>query len=95
MTKQTVFLVVVILIIIIALVFARPVREPKAGGGAGYTHRLLPAGRGPHTHLAALSAGGDGTSTVDAGHSHQVHEFGVSPGPDGHVHDLASYTASA
>jgi hypothetical protein len=95
-----ILIVLVILVILVAHVFAceradgaLSLDEPLGGktGGASFTHQLLPAGKGPHTHLAALSPKGDGTSTTDFGHLHAVREFKVRPGPDGHFHDITQY----
>lgn len=107
MQGRDVFLLVVllILVIIVAHVFAceRASREQPAvvGGGdatraGAFTHRLLPAGRTPHSHLAALGSRGDGASTVDLGHSHRVRGYEVKPaGPDAHVHDITQYVVEA
>jgi len=101
-----ILIVLVILVILVAHVFACERADadgPKAGGAggakagggagaeAGYTHNLLPAGKGPHAHRASLSLKGDGDSTTDMGHSHLVRGFKARPGPDGHVHDITQY----
>lgn len=112
MQRRDVFLLVLllILVIIVAHVFAceRASQEQPAvvGGGdatraGAFTHRLLPAGRTPHSHLAALGSRGDGASTVDLGlwalpHSHRVRGYEVKPaGPDAHVHDITQYVVEA
>jgi hypothetical protein len=100
MQRHNVFLLVflLILVIIVAHVFAREraSREQPAIVGGAFTHRLLPAGRTPHSHLAALSSRGDGTSTDDLGHSHRVRGYEVGPaGPDAHVHDITQYVVEA
>jgi hypothetical protein len=87
-----------VLVVIVAHVFACKRSSKHAAmdyvGGAtdAYTHRLLPAGRPPHTHEATLSSRGDGDSTVDLGHSHRVRNYDVKPaGLDAHVHDITQY----
>lgn len=86
MERCTIFIIVIVLIlvVVVAHVFAC---ERLAG-----EYTLLPAGRTLHTHLAALGDHGDGASTVDQGHSHQVRGFVVEPaGADVHVHDIMQY----
>jgi len=105
MQRRDVFLLVVllILVIVVAHVFAceRASQERLAVGGGdtvagAFTHRLLPAGQTPHSHLAALGSRGDGASTVDLGHSHRVRGYEVKPaGPDAHVHDITQYVVEA
>jgi hypothetical protein len=101
MQCREVFLLVIflVLIVLVAHVFAcdRASREQLiVGGAAGFTHRLLPAGKTPHHHLATLDSRGEGVSTVDRGHSHRVHGYKTEPsGPDAHVHNIMQYVVEA
>jgi hypothetical protein len=98
MTPRAAFFVIVllVLVVLVAHVFACERSGDGFVGGSAerYTHLLKPAGRGPHTHLAALGAEGDGTSTTNYGHRHAVRAYTAAPGPDGHVHDITQYIVS-
>ena len=65
------------------------------GGNSPPTHELLPAGKGPHGHLAALDPIGKGISTITRGHNHEVLNFkdtGMgSKGLTHHIHDITDY----
>ena len=95
MKKAPTAFILIVLVILVTLVAHILACERADGGaktgGAGYTHQLLPAGKGPHTHLAALDREGDGASTIDMGHGHAVRGYKVRPGPGGHVHDITQY----
>lgn len=94
-------IVVVILLVLLALVLQRR-RRTVSGGAEGKTrpYLMLPAGRGPHTHMVNLDAAGAGTSTEDEGHRHAVRR-GVDVGivedgaivPGSHVHSVAEFVA--
>lgn len=90
------WVIVIIAVVLVALLFARG--RKMVGGAEEPSHILLPAGKGPHTHLADLSPGGGGISTEDRGHRHTVVDFvdvglatpeGVAPAD--HVHDVTQY----
>lgn len=93
-------IVVVILLVLLALVLQR--RRTVSGGAEVKTHPylMLPAGRGPHTHMVNLDDAGAGTSTEDEGHRHAVRR-GVDVGivedgaivPGSHVHSVAEFVA--
>jgi hypothetical protein len=95
-TRNTVFLLVLIVVAAYLCTDAHQKRGTGYTGGNPYTHILEPAGRGSHTHYATLDPQGLGTSTTDMGHAHRVHvgvetSQGVSPGPDAHVHDISAF----
>lgn len=47
-----------------------------------------------HTHCAQVDANGNGGTTVDAGHSHQIGRWQVQPA-NGHVHGVAVVNGQA
>ena len=84
------FIVIVILVIVTAAIIRRKRLRAKIGGNP-YTHRLLPAGQGPHGHMAALNPQGTGESTTTMGHEHSILSYVVNKSPtDGHTHGLAA-----
>jgi hypothetical protein len=106
MQRRDLFLLVVLLILVIVVAHVLACeRADTAGfttivGGSSstqlgvFTHRLLPAGQLPHSHLAMLNHG-DGSSTINLGHSHRVHNYKAdSAGTDAHSHDIIKYVVN-
>ena len=105
MQRRDLFLLVVLLILVIVVAHVLACeRADTAGftivGGSSstqlgvFTHRLLPAGQLPHSHLAMLNHG-DGSSTINLGHSHRVHNYKAdSAGTDAHSHDIIQYVVN-
>ncbi len=42
-----------------------------------------------HIHTAMVDPMGNGTSSFDAGHTHEVRDFKVMPAANGHSHEIA------
>jgi len=101
-----VIVLVVILLVVTGILLAMRRKRAKRGGGyfggAGKTsdksHVMLPAGKGPHTHLVDLDGTGFGVSSEDRDHRHVVEnaidiglEMDGDVGPADHTHDVTSY----
>lgn len=97
-----VIVLVVILLVIVGILMAMKKREAAKGGGfyggKEKSHVMLPAGRGPHTHVVDLDETGFGISTRDRGHRHVVEDtidIGLEQngdvGPADHRHDVTAY----
>lgn len=67
-----------------------PGGNPTGGNPGGESFKLLPAMPGGHTHTAKLDLEGNGSSTYDHGHSHDVRGYQVqsSNTPELHTHAL-------
>jgi len=99
MHRRDFFLLVIFLILVLVVAHvcaceraSQEMLTVVGGGKRSFTHRLLPAGKKLHSHLTALDSPGNGTSTVNVGHRHQIQEYKVKPaGPDAHVHDITKY----
>ena len=103
MHRRDFFLLVIFLILVLAVAHVCACERASqekftvvGGGKRPFTHRLLPAGQNRHSHLIALDSPGNGTSTVNVGHSHQVQGYKVKPvgSDDRHVHDITKYMVS-
>ena len=92
--KTACFILLVILVLL--LVYASATNRKSGGvegkyhGGAdciGFTHELLPAGKVPHGHCIKLDPAGEGTSTIEKGHSHEFQDRkDTGKGPRGLTH---------
>ncbi len=99
-SKTTVWVValIVIALILVGLVVARRRKGVYTGGADSQKRIMLPAGKGPHTHLVDLDASGFGISTEDMGHRHVVEDsmdVGVEDKgqtvPADHSHNLGEF----
>lgn len=100
-SKTTVWVIVLIIIVLIlaGLVIARRRKSVYTGGADDRSRQImLPAGKGPHTHLVDLDVSGFGISTEDMGHRHVVEnsvDVGVEDDgrtvPADHVHSLGEF----
>lgn len=100
-----VVLVVVILVFVGILMAMKGRKAGKTGefyGGKEFSHVMLPAGRGPHTHGVDLDETGSGISSFDQGHHHAVEktiDIGLEQDgdvvPANHQHDITAYIVDA
>lgn len=89
MKKPSIFIVVLfILLVLLGCALVGKLCSRSVSGGANFTHKLLPAGQGPHGHMAALDAAGSGKSTEEMGHVHDITAHIVDVA-NSHTHDLA------